>query len=224
MPALFVSMCTFLLNDLDDIDKDRINHPDRPLPRGDIAPVVVVVVYFACLAAALFSIGYSKAPPPAAFLYYILLTTAISYGYVVDYIPSIKALYVASASVLPVAIVYTIFPRETALLFTAAAAFAFVLGRELCKDILDRPGDPTSRLQRVSPTHVAQTAIALQMTAVFIVTFAVRSLWDLVVAAAAAALVGYSRHAWFCEHKYRRALLTMKLALFSGLYFLCTVR
>src|ERR1017187_7491524 len=38
IPLLFICMCTFIANDLDDFERDRINHPERPLPGHRLSP------------------------------------------------------------------------------------------------------------------------------------------------------------------------------------------
>lgn len=38
IPLLFTGMCTFIANDLNDIEKDRVNHPERPLPVRHLTP------------------------------------------------------------------------------------------------------------------------------------------------------------------------------------------
>ena len=78
LPLLFSFMCTFIANDLDDVEKDRVNHPDRPLPARQITPALAAVLYFTCLALALFSTR-CYVSPGIAFLYYSLIALLISY-------------------------------------------------------------------------------------------------------------------------------------------------
>ena len=127
-PLLFIGMCTFIINDLDDIEKDRTNHPSRPLPSGQIQPVFVAVLYFMCLAGALLTTLFCITGEYVVFLYYLVLTLCISYSYVVEYLPAFKALYVAGASAIPVLIVIAYYPNETTLYLVAAANFSFMLG------------------------------------------------------------------------------------------------
>lgn len=62
IPLLFVYMCAFIANDLDDVEKDRVNHPERSLPAGYVTPAVAAILYFACLALALFSTRHYVTP------------------------------------------------------------------------------------------------------------------------------------------------------------------
>src|SRR3982751_2759981 len=95
-PLLFISFCTYIINDLDDIEKDRINHPDRPLPKGELKPTFVTIVYFICLASALFTTRIYIGATPTSFLYYLVLIASISYRYIVEYLASLKPVYVAA--------------------------------------------------------------------------------------------------------------------------------
>ena len=219
-PLLFVSMCTFLINDLDDVEKDRINHPERPLPRGEISPGFVVVLYYICLAGALFTVRFGVNDRQLIFLYFGLITLAVSYNYVVEYLPSIKAAYVAAVSTLPVLIVATLFPHERRLFCTAAAFFAFNWGRELRKDVLDRPGDTPSALHKVSSTLVARSAFALQAIALVLLTVQTDHVIDLVMSALIDVLSITAFVWWFYCDRRVGATTLMKAAMYFGLYFL----
>src|ERR1041384_6546705 len=89
IPLLFIGMCTFIANDLDDREKDQVNHPDRPLPARHLTPEFAAILYFTLLGAALFSTSHFV-EPNIAFWYYGLMTLSISYGYIVECLPSVK--------------------------------------------------------------------------------------------------------------------------------------
>jgi 4-hydroxybenzoate polyprenyltransferase len=219
LPLLFIGMCTFIANDLDDIEKDRTNHPDRPLPARTLSPTFAVVLYFTCLASALFSTRHFVTPG-IAFLYYTLTALSISYGYVVDGIPSLKAPYVATVSTIPVLILATFQPQEPRLYLVAVAMFLLTLGREVCMDIKDRAGDAVSVLHRFSPGTLAAVAFSLQTVALLLLAVKVRKTGDFVGLLAMAFLLSLSGVYWFKFASYRRAIIIMKLPLFVGLYFL----
>lgn len=223
-PLLFVSMCTFMLNDLDDVDKDRVNHPDRPLPRGLIAATSVVTVYYVVLALALFTIHFGIADSRASFLYYALLTLAISYGYIVEYLPAVKAPYVAAVSTIPPLILATFYPRERDLYYVAVALFAFMLGRELCKDVLDRAGDPRSWLHKFQANRVAAVAFGLELTGMLLVSLCSTRMLDVIVCISMLLLLILAYLAWFVRHKRLAATHLMKMVLYVGLYFLISPR
>jgi len=220
IPLLFISMCTFLINDLDDVEKDKINHPSRPLPRGDISPVLVVIIYYTCLAAALLTIRLGVQNQRAEFLYYALLTLAISYGYIVEYLPIFKPVYVAGTSALPILILIALYPPETMLYLMAGAVFAFILGRELCLDLMDRPGDAVSALHRVHPSRLATIALSLEVAGLLLVSPLIATVTDLLIGTIMTALIALAWLCWFKHHRFRAATNLMKAAMYVGLYFL----
>jgi 4-hydroxybenzoate polyprenyltransferase len=220
IPLLFASMCTFIVNDLDDIEKDKINHPERPLPAGELKPVLAVVLYFACLGAALFTIRFFVGTNHLSFLYYTLLVTCISYGYVVEYLGGIKPLYVAGTSSIPILVIVYLYPRESLLYRVAVANFFFMLGRELCKDLLDRPGDPVSFLHKFEPRRLATFAFASQLAGLFLLLLQVEDLLGFVNIVLMAVVFALACLYWFRWQRPMLATQLMKGILFLGLYFL----
>lgn len=219
IPLIFICMCTFIANGLDDIDRDRVNHPERPLPAGKLTPAFATVLYFASLAAALFATRYYVAPD-IAFWYYALITLSISYGYILECLPGLKALYVAVACTIPVLIVATSYPDEARLYSVAVVVFLFTIGRELCADIKDRAGDRISFMHRFRPTPLAVVAFSLQTTGLLLLAAQTRKLGDALVLLAVILLLALSGVYWFKFGNYKRAIILMKLPFFAGLYFL----
>jgi len=212
-------MCTFVANDLDDLEKDQINHPDRPLPARQLTVEIAAVLYFVVLAAALFSTRHFVTQG-IAFWYYGLMTLSISYGYVVECLPSFKTVYVAIASSIPVLIVATTYPDEPQLRIAAGCVFLFTLGREICGDILDRDGDAESFLHRFRPPHVALFAFLVEILGLVLLAMLIRHTEDVIVLAAMALLLAISGVYWFRLGRGRLATFLLKIQLFVGLYFL----
>ena len=219
IPLLFIGMCTFIANDLDDLEKDMVNHPDRPLPARSLTPEFAAVLYFTFLGAALFSTRHFVGSD-IAFWYYGLMSLSISYGYIVEYLPSVKTLYVAAASSVPVLIVAISYPNEPRLFVVAATVFLLTLGREICGDILDRAGDAISYMHRFKPTSLAILSFGLQLAGLFLLTFQIRKLVDIIDLLAMTLLLVLSSVYWFKLARFRQATILMKLQLFVGLYFL----
>lgn len=219
IPLLFIGMCTFIANDLDDLEKDRVNHPDRPLPARHLTPEVAAVLYFISLGAALFSTRHFVAPY-IAFWYYGLMTLSISYGYIIDWLPSVKTPYVAAASSVPVLILATSYPNESRLLVVAATVFLFTLAREICGDVLDRAGDAIAYMHRFRPKSLAVVSYSLQLIGLLLLAMQIRKLGDLIDLIAMTSLLALSSVCWFKLARYRRATFLMKIQFFVGLYFL----
>lgn len=219
VPLLFIAMCTFIINDLDDVEKDRINHPTRPLPRGEVKPEFVVGLYFVCLALALFTTRFCV-PASVAFWYYTVLLMSVSYGYIVEYVPIFKPWYVAAASSIPIVILLRYYPGEIALYRVGVALFVFMLGRELCKDVVDRPGDPASLLHRVPADRVARLAFAAEAVGLLLLAPGAMHVLRAVDLLLMTALLALAYRCWFSWNRAARAVGIMKVVIFLGLYFL----
>lgn len=220
VPLLFVSMCTFIINDLDDIEKDKINHPTRPLPSGEVKPAFAASLYYACLALALLTTRTYITNHRAAFLYYLLLTLSISYHPIVEFLPTLKPAYVALAVSIPVLILAGYYPHDITLYRVAASVSVFTLGRELCMDLCDRPGDPLSLFHRFPEYQVATVGFALQGAGMVLVGWGTASPIDATVMLGMLALFLLSHHFWFELRRPKPALAFMKAIMFLGLYFL----
>lgn len=219
LPILLIGMCTFIANDLDDIEKDRTNHPGRPLPAGHVSPATACAFYFGCLTLALLAIKW-LVEPGVAFWYYGLLTLSISYSYVVDFSPGLKTPYVALALSVPVFIAARFFPDDYGLFRVAAAVFLFTLGRELCMDLADRAGDAPSFMHRIPAKHITGIALSCQLIGLACLLPQAHSALDLGVIATMASLVTLTAYYWFRLQRHASAIGLMKLQLLIGLYFL----
>jgi geranylgeranylglycerol-phosphate geranylgeranyltransferase len=213
-------MCTFIVNDLDDVEKDKINHPERPLPSGEVEPSVVAILYFVCLASALLTIRFAIGTNRVAFFYYLFLIMATSYHHIIEYLPAIKPLYVGIAAAIPVLIIAAYYPQDRYLYWIALAAFLFMLGSELCKDVPDRPGDPTSFLHSIEPRRIATVAFAAQTLGLIIIALQIDGLPDLLVMLAMTLLLAAAFYYWFRSERFFLAITLMKSVNYLGLYFL----
>src|ERR1051326_1660581 len=153
LPILAIAMCGFILNDIHDIERDRENHPDRPLPRKQLSETQAAVLYFSLLSTALVMLRIFV-DVEEIFLYLLLLIALINYNYIVDYFPYLKNVYVACVGIIPLLILSLLLKRQDMMLATIPALFAFLLGREILMDVEDLRGDGTT-LSRVFGPRVA---------------------------------------------------------------------
>lgn len=219
VPLLFICMCTFIANDLDDVERDLVNHPDRPLPARHLTAAVAAVLYFTFLGLALFSARHYVSQG-IAFWYYALFTLSISYRYIVDCLPSLKAPYVAAASSVPVLIVAAWYPDEARLYIVAGSVFLIAMGREICMDIKDRSGDGVSFMHRLRPTPLAVAGFSLQSMGLILLAIQTRKPEDVVDLLLMTFLLALAGVYWFKFGRFKGAIILMKIQFFVGLYFL----
>lgn len=219
IPLLFICMCTFIANDLSDLERDEVNHPGRPLPSRRLVPATAAITYFGFLAIALFLTRYFV-EQHIAFWYYALMTLSISYSYIVEWLPTIKAPYVAAAISIPVCIVAASYPEEKRLQILVVAGFLFALGRELCMDIADRAGDIKSPIHRIPAEPVAIAAFIVQIIGIGMLIVQIRQPLDVIAVVFMAVVLATCGVFWFSLKNLKTANRLMKLQLLVGLYFL----
>lgn len=218
-PMLFAAFCTWIANDINDRDRDRINHPNRPLATGAIKADIAAAIFFISLAAALVT-TYRFIDASLAFWYYLVIILGLSYGYVVELIPTLKAPYVAAAMTIPTVIVAQTFASDSTLRYVSAGVFCFALGKEACMDLMDRPGDTPSLLHRLSFGTVARACYVILLVGISLLVPCVRTPIDLLYLVAMAALLVSSAVLWFRQRRHRSAIRLLRVELFLGLYFL----
>jgi|LFRM01.1.fsa_nt_gb geranylgeranylglycerol-phosphate geranylgeranyltransferase len=128
-----------VLNDILDISTDRISHPDRPLPRGDISINQASVYSVLLVITALFlSFSVSPAHGLATFIPLIIL---LLYAFFLKGTPLAGNIVVAS--LVAYALLYGGINRPVfhILFIPAFLAFLLNLPREIIKDIQDEKGD-----------------------------------------------------------------------------------
>jgi geranylgeranylglycerol-phosphate geranylgeranyltransferase len=220
-PLLFISICTFIANDLNDHQRDEVNHPERPLPSGHITPSFAAALYFVFLTAALLTTRYCVREN-IAFWYYFLMALSISYGHIVEHLPVLKAPYVAAVIAIPVLILASSF-HDANLHVIAIAVFLFNTGKELCMDVIDRPGDVPSPIHRILARHITLAAACLQMISVaLLVILSVSGTRQLTALFLSVMIVlqGSSAYYLLVRDNLRYATHLMRAQLVLGFYFI----
>lgn len=218
VPMLFIAMCTFILNDIDDIETDKVNHPERPLPSGRLLLRFVTATYFACLALALF-LTKAFVPGRASYLYYTLLILSINYKYAAEHFPNLKAIYVAGASIFPILVTVSLV-QSFHLYLIGASTFFFILGRELLLDYIDRAGDPASFVSSLSKRSLTLLAFGMQASGLALLLPFALDVLDILAVCLIAALSLWSFLVWVKDSESERATGIMKVQMYGGLYFL----
>lgn len=140
--AFFISAGGNVINDYFDIDIDRVNKPNRPLPQGKITPTSALawsILLF--LAGLTLSLQVKPLSLPIALVACVFL---VLYSYILKKTVLWGNLTVSAVSAL--AFVYGgIATKDFRLsLIPAGFAFLFHLGREILKDIEDIKGDSSA--------------------------------------------------------------------------------
>lgn len=130
------------INDIQDIDSDRISHPGRPLPKGDISVRSAWIYSLLLLLTALISSFTVSNLHGLATLLPLLLLTLYAFF--------LKATPIAGNLLVATLVAYTILYGAlgeagfSRLIFPASIAFLLNFSREIIKDLQDSDGDKSS--------------------------------------------------------------------------------
>lgn len=175
--GMLITAAANTINDYFDIDIDRINRPDRPLPAGELSPKTA-----RCMAIFLFGCGVFF----SIFInFYAILVTLLSTVLLIAYSAYLKRMLlwgnISVSLMTAIAFLYGALAagRWQDGVIPAVFAFFFHLGREILKDLEDRIGDASADAQTfplrfgLMPTLTLITAIYLVLISLTVVPFVI---------------------------------------------------
>jgi geranylgeranylglycerol-phosphate geranylgeranyltransferase len=217
LPVVAICLCTFILNDLNDLDRDRVNHPERALPSGAISAGFALGMYAVSLGGALLAVK-AFVPVAAQFWYLALFLVSINYNTTVDYVPKLKNLHVAASNFLLLIIVYAITGAAIRPLVILALVL-FMTGREMLMDFCDSAGDGAT-FAHLWPRATVYGAFALQWASALVLLAASRTSLEAIAAALITTLLIGICAAWRSLGLRRALLQIMKIQMACGIVFL----
>ena len=218
-PILPICMCGFIINDLGDIEKDKENHPNRPLPMQTISVLTASILYFTLLAASLILIKV-YVDVSRVYLYLVLLLGLINYNYIVSYVPVLKNIYVAAVVLVPIAITASLVQNTATAYWIAPSLFMVVLGREMLMDVQDAKGDAQTLVKKIGLQTGERTAFIIKFVGSAWLSVVIRNTTDLIVFVLVI-LVDVIGVAFWHQHDYRKRIIhAMKLQPLLGINYL----
>jgi geranylgeranylglycerol-phosphate geranylgeranyltransferase len=153
---LVASVCSVgfgnVLNDIIDVAADRINHPARPLPKGELSIISAIsLLFFLCIFAVVNAYLVSMTHCLGVLVPLGLLSL---YAFYLKQTPFVGNIIVSLLVAYPILFGGMGAPHFDRLILPAMSAFFLNCAREIIKDIEDQPGDAafavktTARLQK----------------------------------------------------------------------------
>lgn len=133
-----------VINDIHDIDSDRISHPQRPLPKGDLSinsakvfSVILIIISMTCGFAVSVTHGVATLIPLILLIIYarFLKGTPLAGNIIVALLVAYSILYGALNA-----------PGFSRVIYPALFAFILNISREIIKDIEDEAGDKAAKV------------------------------------------------------------------------------
>lgn len=130
-------------NDVLDVDSDRVNRPERPLPSG---MVTMRAAKAACVIVVVFAIAVALLPGADALVHIAFYAALFAFLYLYNrylkHLPLVKNMVVAVACATPLLRAFFLPESSMEPLFPAIGfAFLYTLAREIIKDLEDVAGD-----------------------------------------------------------------------------------
>jgi len=146
VPFVFASMGGGALNDFFDANKDAVNRPYRPIPKGSVTCRFALVLALTLLAGSL-SLGVVAGETMIArLLYASAVGGVVLYNVIVAKLAPTKGFWTGLLCALPV--MYLTLEYGVSVLLPIAVC-AYVTGREILMDIVDLRGDSMSGLRTI---------------------------------------------------------------------------
>lgn len=219
LPLLTTSMCAFALNDINDIERDRTNHPSRPLATGILSIRFAMGVYLFLLIATLIwlrvFLDFSLVWP-----YVLYLIILINYNYVIDEFPVFKNIAVSIAIVMPVIILDNLIRDRISHLSVITAVFLFILGREVLMDVRDTQGDGETLPKKFGKKRSAIGAFILQLIAVSVLWYSTQDTRDIAINVFVTSILAITCWIWFQTNNEKLSVQIMKIQLIAGIGYL----
>ncbi|HCK10438.1 MAG TPA: hypothetical protein DHW45_11230 [Candidatus Latescibacteria bacterium] len=155
LSAALIAAAGYVQNDLVDIEIDRINHPDRPLPRGTVSGRFART--FSAIAYTIGLIVSIPLPIACRILALGIVGSLFLYNIWLKHLPLVGNLIVAATGGAPFAFGGLTVELVAPSLLPASLAVIFHLSREILKDVQDRMGDERASIATL-PVLAGETA------------------------------------------------------------------
>lgn len=167
LPFSLAAMGGFALNDFFDSSRDKISKPHRAIPSGRLSRSEVMYIGVTLILSA-FWVSLSFSPSRLALLLHLsAIMGVICYNLIVKYFAPAKVFIAAAICAIPVVYSVSLLAYDPVYYFLPAAAFVFIVGRELLMDIRDLEGDRQGGIvtipMLVPPSAVARHSFTLEM-------------------------------------------------------------
>lgn len=212
LPIFLSSMMAFVINDVHDIERDKVNHPERILPSGELSLRSAVIIYYVILIFTLVSIN-QFAPFNLVFYYVTFLLLAINYNYIIDFFPLIKTVYVAIAATVPVIISQLLINFLPEFWVLPLSLFLFILSREILMDINDIKGDRYNIASIYREKYLVLTSFSLQLFSALALFCVSQTLIHRIVVFFVISIVFANYYLWKIKGKRDSSISMMKLQM-----------
>lgn len=154
-----MNAASFAINDYWDVDKDKINHPERPLPSGSLSPQQAwwsAAILFAVAIITSMALGFS------AFILVSFSSLLLwNYSHLLTY-SGVLGNVIVAANVASIILLGSIVAKKPlAMLYPLGFLFCYILAKEIVWDIHDAEGDRQLSVMTIANTWGVKTALRI---------------------------------------------------------------
>ena len=161
--TVIVLMCmtsaSFAIDDYWDVEQDLINHPERPLPSGDISPQkawCATVILFVCAWTAAIPLGLYP-----LILVSLSILSLWNYSHLLTYSGILGNIIVAANDASLILLGSLVADRPWAMIYPIGFLFCYILAKEIVWDIHDTEGDRAQGIVTVANSWGISTAFLI---------------------------------------------------------------
>lgn len=211
IPLLSIIASGFVLNDIQDVESDNINHPTRVLPSKQITLEIAVVIYFILLGISLITIK-ELISLKYIYIYAVYLILLTNYNYIKMEFPYLKIFFLLAVMGLHLSILNQLL--SISIYFTIGAIF-YLFARELLMDINDLKGDGMTLAKLLGTAASVHCSFLSQLLSLALLTLYVAdSNLDHLIMLLSAILAIFNYFLWKKETKRKQVIRMMKVQLF----------
>lgn len=214
-PMLLIAAAGFCINDVFDQEQDRINHPERALSEYPALSHLVTTTYIFLFVGSILIIAIQPLPL-VKFLWSLLFIALSNYSFIKRNFPSLKNVYIALSSTVPLAIID--FTSDG--LFSSPWLFGplalAVFARELACDVPDISGDDATIAVRLGEGTSSGLVFACYAVSLSLLTILSNSERQFMIAA-----VGWGLLTLYSVFKSKYRWSERRLILFSAPLVIC---
>src|SRR5437868_509883 len=190
IPIFAVVASGFIINDINDVERDFVNNPERVLPQKSISLNFAVALYFFFILTTLVVVKF-LIPFHYIFIFMLYLVLITNYNYLVNSFPYLKNLYVVIVTGVHLSIIFLLIPFN---LYFFVCIMLNILSQEMLLDLRDLKGDGKTFPKIVGKRIVIGIVVLLQILQLLILLIDDKSsvlYWSLILFVISAQVLGY---------------------------------
>ena len=156
---IFMTSASFAIDDYRDVNQDRINHPERPLPSGRLSSHQAwwaAVVLFIC--------AWFSAMPLGIYPFLLVAFSSFllwNYSHILTYSGILGNAVVAASVAALIFLGSLVAHRPWAMLYPICFVFCYILAKEIVWDVHDTEGDRTQGIVTIANKWGTRTAFLI---------------------------------------------------------------